>query len=375
MKAPAESTLQHIVDLMHPVRNYRQHLEEFVADSEFVVFYGCGRIFHSIRHVWNEYIFRKIDCICDRDPRKWGTLVHGIRCISPEELLQLKGRCAVFVTVGDVMPVWNFLHENGFDKVSLLYKYDLLNGQTWSREELKTMQTSLAETYEMLADEESKTILDAMIRRFFHGDGSPDCMGRFNTHSQYFSGDPVPLSDRECVVDIGAYDGDTLRDFLQITGERFERYYAFELCRNNFDLLNETVAATAAADRIQLFLCGVGDRHEEITYLAAQSESRIGGDEPGVLDTLDHILPTEKVTLIKMDIEGYEMKALKGAEKTIRTWKPKLAICVYHELRHWWEVPAYIKSLVPEYNIYLRHHSPLEYETVCYAVCPDRSEI
>jgi hypothetical protein len=69
-----------------------------------------------------------------------------------------------------------------------------------------------------------------------------------------------------------------------------------------------------------------------------------------------------------MDIEGAEPNALRGAAGIIRAQRPKLAICVYHDFRHLWEIPLYVKSLNPGYKLYLRHHTPLEYETVCYAV-------
>ena len=83
---------------------------------------------------------------------------------------------------------------------------------------------------------------------------------------------------------------------------------------------------------------------------------------------LDDVLKNKKVTFVKMDIEGAEPQALRGAENIIRTQKPRLAICIYHDLKHLWEIPFYIKNLVPEYKIYLRHHTNLEYETVCYAI-------
>jgi uncharacterized protein with FMN-binding domain len=79
-----------------------------------------------------------------------------------------------------------------------------------------------------------------------------------------------------------------------------------------------------------------------------------------------------------MDIEGAEMRALKGAERIIRSQHPKLAISCYHRFRDGvytgsadlFDVPAYIKSLVPEYNIFIRHHGGDRncYETVCYAI-------
>ncbi len=73
-----------------------------------------------------------------------------------------------------------------------------------------------------------------------------------------------------------------------------------------------------------------------------------------------------------MDIEGAEFDALKGAEKTIKKYKPKLAICVYHNPLDIVNIPLYIKELVPEYKIFLRHYSESSSETVCYAI-PDTS--
>ena len=85
-------------------------------------------------------------------------------------------------------------------------------------------------------------------------------------------------------------------------------------------------------------------------------------------DSIDNQHLHEPVTFIKMDIEGAEPDALMGAEQTILKYKPKLAICIYHQPAHLYEIPMWIKSRVPEYNIYIRHHSNALNETVCYAV-------
>lgn len=55
-------------------------------------------------------------------------------------------------------------------------------------------------------------------------------------------------------------------------------------------------------------------------------------------------------------------------QKTIVMHKPKLAICIYHSAEDLWRIPIYIKQLVPEYKIYIRHHTDIQYETVCYAI-------
>ena len=76
-------------------------------------------------------------------------------------------------------------------------------------------------------------------------------------------------------------------------------------------------------------------------------------------------------TFIKMDVEGSEKEALAGARDTILRNKPKLAICLYHRNRDFIEIPNWIHKLVPEYKLYVRHHSFSVNETVLYAIPPE----
>ena len=84
---------------------------------------------------------------------------------------------------------------------------------------------------------------------------------------------------------------------------------------------------------------------------------------------LDDILQDEeRVSFIKMDVEGCELAALKGGEGIIRRDRPKLAICIYHKLEDLWEIPLYIHSLYDGYRIYVRNYEDQLYEIVCYAI-------
>ena len=77
---------------------------------------------------------------------------------------------------------------------------------------------------------------------------------------------------------------------------------------------------------------------------------------------------SEKVTFIKMDIEGSEYEALKGCERIIREQRPKLAICLYHKVEDIYELPKLILTFNSEYKFYIRHYSLGMLETVLYAV-------
>lgn len=92
------------------------------------------------------------------------------------------------------------------------------------------------------------------------------------------------------------------------------------------------------------------------------------GDTAIQVTSIDRSLKGKEVTFIKMDIEGSEMEALIGSGDTIKRYKPKLAICVYHRPGDIVDIPQKILELCPGYRLYLRHYSYVDTETVLYAV-------
>jgi hypothetical protein len=87
---------------------------------------------------------------------------------------------------------------------------------------------------------------------------------------------------------------------------------------------------------------------------------------------LDDLLPSTIPTFIKMDIEGAEPDALRGASKLIAEHTPVLAICLYHAQEHLWQIPLLLQSLNSTYNFYLRRYADECWEIVCYAVPKSR---
>jgi hypothetical protein len=75
----------------------------------------------------------------------------------------------------------------------------------------------------------------------------------------------------------------------------------------------------------------------------------------------------ERVNLIKLDIEGAELETLKGAVETIRRYKPQLAVCLYHKHSDFWEIPRFLKELVPDYEFYFDHFALNLFESVLFA--------
>lgn len=193
----------------------------------------------------------------------------------------------------------------------------------------------------------------------------------------YFSTDIINLSNKEGFVNCGGYDGDTVKSFLLQTKNKFKKIFVFEPSEANFNQLVKNINnLNLPKDSIFCYQKGVFSENKECRFTASQSISGGGqisneGNEIIEVVSLDIFLSQEDkdlITYINMDIEGVEIQALIGMQEIIKKNKPKLAISVYHEPGHLWEIPFLIKKLNPEYKIYLRQESLSEAETVCYAI-------
>ena len=142
------------------------------------------------------------------------------------------------------------------------------------------------------------------------------------------------------------------------------KVYAFEPIPR---IYNELLEDVKGFENIIPVNKGVSDRRQQAYFedFSARSKVSNSGNIKVELTTIDDFVREKnipKVDFIKMDIEGAELDALKGAINTIKTFKPKLAICIYHKPEHFYEIPTFIKSIVPEYKIWLlNNESPIDF--------------
>jgi FkbM family methyltransferase len=196
-------------------------------------------------------------------------------------------------------------------------------------------------------------------------------------HPQYFADDLFALDSEEFFVDCGAYDGDTIREFVRRRGSDFAGIRAYEPDGTNSRRLLEYIARLdeSIRDRITVSAAAVGGRYETVRFASEGTvASRVDGDGTVQVQSvpLDGDLAGRRPTFIKMDIEGSEMEALGGATESIRAGRPVLAICVYHKPDDLRQVPLFIDSLSRAYRFFLRAHDEEGWDLVCYAVPADR---
>jgi FkbM family methyltransferase len=171
--------------------------------------------------------------------------------------------------------------------------------------------------------------------------------------------------------------GDTTEHYLLKVPD-FRKIYLYEPEITNYRYAETylTSREPGSIGRIVLRNAGVG-AGKEVMRMNVQGHLPGGcyvsnsGDYEVDIVSLDEDIE-EPVNFIKMDIEGFELEALKGAARHIREKKPKLAICVYHKINDLWEIPFLIADLNPEYKLYLRRYHWMnensETESVIYAV-------
>lgn len=184
---------------------------------------------------------------------------------------------------------------------------------------------------------------------------------------QYFDLPELNLRN-EYFVDAGALDGETSKYFLT----HFENGHTYTLEPNpkQLDIIRERLRPYPQAE---IFPFGVYDQNTVMrfeTRYAQKGSSKLleSGELEVEVRRLDDLLEGRKVTFLKMDIEGSELAALRGAERIIREQRPKLAICVYHKPEDIWEIPSFILGCHPDYKLYLRHYSMGSTETILYAI-------
>lgn len=223
---------------------------------------------------------------------------------------------------------------------------------------------------EFFYDEESKKTFNKIVN--FRQTGKKSDYISHGRQTQYFINDFFTYGKNEILIDCGAYDGDTIEKFLKLPNMEYEQIIVFEPSVENFKLIEKKFNN----QKIILINAGVYSKDCELYLLEYQDGSIISETSAGteneirvMVKAIDNLQILKKVTFIKMDIEGAEMEALKGARNTILRDKPRLAISIYHSDEDMLRIAEWIHATVPEYKLYCRHHSiyPFAFETVLYA--------
>ncbi len=361
---------------MNNRENVRRRTRQDILSYDKIVLWGAGFACPAaIDCIGAE----RISAVFDNDSRKWGSRVSGVPVLSPgPELEQYKkDNCAFVISTNgyeyeiarELINKWGIKEDALFCNTNKTleecrYRPDMIEAN-WDR---------IMKVRDLLADQESRAyymdfITACYTRNPLFFKGNPRSVEAYEYNTDLAQ---VGLQGGENILDCGAFNGDTARIFLQKTNHNCE-VYCFEPVVENCNEMRRWIEAEGIGN-VHAYNVGVGDTaHTDIVYstearttMAAVGNNRFNAENPYMsqiqVDTLDHMAKDIKVGYIKMDIEGAEMSALRGAQTVIRQNSPQMLISGYHRITDMWEVPEYVLGLVPEYKIFLGHQPHVPYE-------------
>ena len=312
------------------LKNWRNTFRQILGRNK-VFLYGAGTCGQFIAKLILD-AGEDFTGFCDCRYRDYPNGLFGKPVYPPEYLLENKDKCYVATAV-NLMSVrkdmTNFLVKNGFPEEHIL--------------------------------------------PFFYRCGTKK--GRQGNNNQYFDFPELYPQDT-AFVDGGAYDGQTGLAFAKWCKDKYSKIFAFEPDRVNYRMCCENVKNNG---RIEVINAGLGELPGVATFYAGgASGSHIVAEEMAwsyqanvaeeiKIVSLDDFTKDTTIGFIKLDVEGAELDALRGARNTILRDKPFLAVSVYHKPGDVLEIMNYLQELNLGYRFWLRHYDFWSWETVLYA--------
>lgn len=320
-------------------------------------------------------------CFLDASPLKQGRTIMGIPVHAPDKMWVENAIVVVCVlSMGEMYrQIKKQLTALGCQAV--VHLYELRENHSLFAEQpliispdhhlLWANRSSLFHVHQKLEDNLSRRVLSSILRFLWGNLEEP--IPALPMEDQYFADDVYTLGQHEAFVDCGAHTGEILHQFLHRSRGKFDAYWAFEPDGQNLRLL-EADCPVRYRQQIHTYHVALGERASTVrvrNYDGNNSVIREDGEEEVPCAALDSYAQFLHPTIIKIDVEGWEIPLITGAQTIISRDRPILAVAVYHRERDFWEIPLILEKLVPDYRLYLRSYLNVA-ETVLYAVPPER---
>jgi len=232
------------------------------------------------------------------------------------------------------------------------------------REDWRLFADEWADLFGLMEDAESRRTLLDVVRYRMTANTRFMADYAVRVKDQYF--EPFLDLRSEVFVDAGGFDGDTTEEFCRRCPD-YRAVHLFEPSQHN---MQAAKARLAGYRDISFRPEALSDEIGSMTFDADAGSASAATSGPGEevpVNTLDHAV-ADPVSFIKMDLEGWELKALGGCARHIRDDRPKLAIAVYHQAADFRTISQYARSIHPDYKLHLRHYTQGWSETVIFMV-------
>lgn len=369
------------------VERERSTFKEITASSRQFVLFGAGGLGRKALRVLRHHGIEPL-AFTDSNASLWGKEIEGLKVLSPVNAAETFGRSAAFLVAAfrdgvDFVQIRQQLSQLSCTKVvsflPLLWAYPrecLPHASTELPHKILRQKEEVLRAFFLLSDATSRREYVAHLRFRLLGDF--DAMPPpLSANDEYFPEDLFALMPGEVFVDCGAFDGDTVRAFLERQKE-FKRIVALEADPINFARLQAYVSnlPPSIRERTCVQHVAVGGQKGKIriepTGTASSKASDQGSVEVDCVSLDDLLGGSPHPTYVKMDIEGAESDALRGARRTLEQSRAIWGVCVYHNADDLWRLPLYLDGHLRDYRLFLRRYLEEIWDTVCYAVPIER---
>ena len=332
-----------------------------------IVLYGMGNGADKIISVAERYGIEIADFFAS-DGFVRGHQFHGKRVLSYTETKEKYGVSNIIVLLSFASSLPDVL-ENIYriaDECEL-YAPDVpvFGDEIFNFAFYKENLDSINAARELFCDEESKRIFDNIIKYKLYGNIAYLRDAESSVDECYL--DILEAEKIKVSADLGAYNGDSIRELLRYA-ENLQRVVAFEPDKRNYRKLTEWASGVdvkidahnlgAWSKMETLYFDGSGNRNASMSQNTSAFSDAINQRKKKIIevnaDSPDNILAGEGVDYIKYDVEGSEYEALMGSEKTIKEFSPSLLVSLYHRSADIFSLPIMIKNMNPSYSLYLR---------------------
>lgn len=224
--------------------------------------------------------------------------------------------------------------------------------EIFNRNFIEKHENELNSAYNLF-EEDSKKIFAGCVDFMFGGE--LETLKKITSNKDEIFENVLKLGDNESYLDLGAYRGDTVEEFLHYCGGKYSDIVALEPDRRTFKKLEAYLGNIPCSTAYQKAVFSENKTLIFSSKAGRQSTVSEKGEEIEAV-CVDSLYSDKTVTYIKMDVEGVEKEAIKGAEITLKNQKPKLNIALYHRSEDIFSIPLQISAINPDYKFYLRRH-------------------
>ncbi len=332
-----------------------------------VVLYGMGNGADKIINVLNEKDIGFIGVFSSDEFFKDGKTFHGFKVTTLKELEKKYGRMNILMCFGSarsevIENVKKIRQNHNFFAPDVPVYGDILFDKSF----FNSTKQRHGDVLKLLSDSISKKTFQNIIDYKLSGNVDYLFECEVSPNEPYTSF--LKLTQNESYLDLGAYRGDTVFEFLNAVNGKYKKIYAVEPDSKTFKKLSETVKNIK---NTELFCGAVSDKSGKGFFAMNGSRGSNVSKSGKEIDLLavDDILSGKTVTYIKADVEGAELDFIKGAEKTIKNQRPKMQIACYHRSDDLINIPEAVLKLRSDYKIYMRHFPSLPaWDTVYYFI-------